>query len=35
VWDRSQKMGVSMRRAAGAVAVDRLAAAISARGLFP
>jgi len=35
VWDRSQKMDVSMRRAAGAVAVDRLAAAISARGLFP
>jgi glutamate dehydrogenase (NAD(P)+) len=35
VWDRSQKMGVSMRRAAGVVAVDRLAAAISARGLFP
>jgi glutamate dehydrogenase/leucine dehydrogenase len=35
VWDRSQKMGVSMRRAAGVVAVVRLAAAISARGLFP
>jgi glutamate dehydrogenase (NAD(P)+) len=35
VWDRSQKMSVSMRRAAGVVAVDRLAAAISARGLFP
>jgi glutamate dehydrogenase (NAD(P)+) len=35
VWDRSQKMGISMRRAAGVVAVDRLAAAISARGLFP
>jgi glutamate dehydrogenase (NAD(P)+) len=35
VWDRSQTMGVSMRRAAGVVAVDRLAAAISARGLFP
>jgi glutamate dehydrogenase (NAD(P)+) len=35
VWDRSQKMGVTMRRAAGVVAVDRLAAAISARGLFP
>jgi glutamate dehydrogenase (NAD(P)+) len=35
VWDRSKKMDVSMRRAAGVVAVDRLAAAISARGLFP
>jgi glutamate dehydrogenase (NAD(P)+) len=35
VWDRSQKMGVTMRRAAGVVAIDRLAAAISARGLFP
>jgi glutamate dehydrogenase (NAD(P)+) len=35
VWDRSQKMAVSMRRAAGVVAVERLAAAISARGLFP
>ncbi len=35
VWDRSQKMDVSMRRAAGAVAVDRLAASISTRGLFP
>jgi glutamate dehydrogenase (NAD(P)+) len=35
VWDRSLKMDVSMRRAAGVVAVDRLAAAISARGLFP
>jgi glutamate dehydrogenase (NAD(P)+) len=35
VWDRSQRAGVSMRRAAGVVAIDRLAAAISARGLFP
>jgi glutamate dehydrogenase (NAD(P)+) len=35
VWDRSQKMAISMRRAAGVVAVERLAAAISARGLFP
>jgi glutamate dehydrogenase (NAD(P)+) len=35
VWDRAQKMGVSMRRAAGVVAVERVAAAISARGLFP
>jgi glutamate dehydrogenase (NAD(P)+) len=35
VWDKSQKMAVSMRRAAGVVAVERVAAAISARGLFP
>jgi glutamate dehydrogenase (NAD(P)+) len=35
VWSRSQDLGVSMRRAAGVVAVDRLAAAITARGLFP
>jgi len=35
VWDKATKMGVSMRRAAGVVAIDRLAAAISARGLFP
>jgi glutamate dehydrogenase (NAD(P)+) len=35
VWDRSQSMGVSMRRAAGVVAIDRMGASISARGLFP
>jgi len=35
VWDRAQTTGVSLRRAAGVVAVDRLAGAISARGLFP
>jgi glutamate dehydrogenase (NAD(P)+) len=35
VWARSVETGVSMRRAAGVVAVDRIAAAISARGLFP
>ena len=35
VWDRSRQMDISMRRAAGVVAIDRLAAAISARGLFP
>jgi glutamate dehydrogenase (NAD(P)+) len=35
VWDRSVLMDISMRRAAGVVAIDRLAAAISARGLFP
>jgi glutamate dehydrogenase (NAD(P)+) len=35
VWARSQTLGVSMRRAAGALAVQRVADAISARGLFP
>ena len=35
VWGRAQSLGVSMRRAAGVVAVERLAAAIKARGLFP
>ncbi|HXQ74932.1 MAG TPA: Glu/Leu/Phe/Val dehydrogenase [Acidimicrobiales bacterium] len=35
VWDKSKRMDVSMRRAAGVVAIDVLAAAISARGLFP
>jgi glutamate dehydrogenase (NAD(P)+) len=35
VWKRSQSLGVSMRRAAGAVAVERVAEAFSARGLFP
>jgi glutamate dehydrogenase (NAD(P)+) len=35
VWARSQSLGVSMRRAAFALALDRVAAAIAARGLFP
>jgi glutamate dehydrogenase (NAD(P)+) len=35
VWDKSKQMDISMRRAAGVVAVNRLSAAISARGLFP
>jgi len=35
VWARAQALGVSMRRAAGVVAIERLAAAIEARGLFP
>jgi glutamate dehydrogenase/leucine dehydrogenase len=35
VWARAKDLGVTMRRAAGVVAVDRLAAAIKARGLFP
>jgi glutamate dehydrogenase (NAD(P)+) len=35
VWARSQALGVDMRRAAGVVAVERLAETLSARGLFP
>jgi len=35
VWARAGDLGVTMRRAAGVVAVERLAAAIEARGLFP
>jgi glutamate dehydrogenase (NAD(P)+) len=35
VWARSLDLGVTMRRAAGVVAIERLAAAITARGLFP
>jgi glutamate dehydrogenase (NAD(P)+) len=35
VWARAQDLGVSLRRAAGVVAVERLAGAITARGLFP
>lgn len=35
VWAKSETLGVSMRRAASALAIERLAAAISARGLFP
>lgn len=35
VWARAKSMGVSMRRAAGVVAVERLRDAIEARGLFP
>jgi glutamate dehydrogenase (NAD(P)+) len=35
VWKRSKLFGVSMRRAAGALAVERVAEAFSARGLFP
>jgi glutamate dehydrogenase (NAD(P)+) len=35
VWARSQSFDVPMRRAAFAVAVERVAAAIEARGLFP
>jgi len=35
VWARSRDLGVTMRRAAGVLAVERLAGAITARGLFP
>jgi glutamate dehydrogenase/leucine dehydrogenase len=35
VWERARRLGVPMRRAAAAVAVERLALAIEARGLFP
>jgi len=35
VWARAQHLDVTMRRAAGVVAVERLAEAITARGLFP
>jgi glutamate dehydrogenase/leucine dehydrogenase len=35
VWAKSEALGVSMRRAAFALAVDRVAEAIAARGLFP
>jgi glutamate dehydrogenase (NAD(P)+) len=35
VWAKSKSLGVSMRRAAGVVAVERVAEAALARGLFP
>jgi glutamate dehydrogenase (NAD(P)+) len=35
VWARSQTLGVTLRRAAFALALERVAEAISARGLFP
>jgi glutamate dehydrogenase (NAD(P)+) len=35
VWARSEALGVSMRRSAFALAVERVADAITARGLFP
>jgi len=35
VWSKSEDLGVSMRRAAGVVAVERIAEATLARGLFP
>jgi glutamate dehydrogenase (NAD(P)+) len=35
VWDRSESLGVDLRRGAHAVALDRVAAAIRFRGIFP
>jgi glutamate dehydrogenase (NAD(P)+) len=35
VWARGQTLGVTLRRAAFALALERVAEAISARGLFP
>jgi len=35
VWARAQSLGVNLRRAAYVVALERIAAAIDARGLFP
>ena len=35
VWARSEALGVSLRRGAFALAVERVAEAIAARGLFP
>ncbi|CAN5275557.1 Glu/Leu/Phe/Val dehydrogenase [soil metagenome] len=35
VWARADQLGVSLRRAAFAVALERVAEAIAARGLFP
>jgi glutamate dehydrogenase (NAD(P)+) len=35
VWARAEQLGVDLRRAAYVVALDRIAAAIDARGLFP
>ena len=35
VWARAEQLGVDLRRGAYVVALDRIAAAIEARGLFP
>ncbi len=35
VWARAQALGIDLRRAAHVVALERIAAAIDARGLFP
>ena len=35
VWAKAESLSVTLRRAAFAVAVERVADAIGARGLFP
>jgi glutamate dehydrogenase (NAD(P)+) len=35
VWSKAEALDVSLRRAAFALAVERVATAIEARGLFP
>jgi glutamate dehydrogenase/leucine dehydrogenase len=35
VWAKAASLGVSMRRAAGALALERVAEAMEVRGLFP
>jgi glutamate dehydrogenase/leucine dehydrogenase len=35
VWDRSEGFGVDLRRGAHALALERVAAAIRFRGIFP
>ncbi len=35
VWARAEALGVTLRRAATVVAVERIAAAVEARGIFP
>jgi glutamate dehydrogenase/leucine dehydrogenase len=35
VWAKAEQLNVSMRRAAFALALERVGAAIEARGLFP
>ena len=34
-WDRSEALGVNLRRGAHALALERVAAAIRYRGVFP
>lgn len=35
VWQVKERLGVSMRRAAYALAVERVGATLDARGIFP
>jgi len=35
VWDKSEALSVSLRRAAFCVAVERLSLSITSRGIFP